>query len=277
MGPWIRIGDFARLARTTVRTLRHYEDEGLLLPVHVRRQSGYRYYDPAQLVTWQRIVMLRELGMSVPDIRAVVTQAGDGAQQLLAYRDRVALGLAHQEKQLEQLDAFLREMTQSAQLSPPAIRVRSIPVSTAYCLRATLPSLGFPVMDLFETAERKARGARIDESPFLLYHSDCAATGEYDVEVCIPVAAKSSLTGVRQVPGADSAGSLVYQGDYAQSDHWFDRLAQWICATGSKPLGPKREVYHRFGANLSGYELPPHRLTGEAAAYVTELQLPFTR
>jgi DNA-binding transcriptional MerR regulator len=81
MGPWIRIGDFARLARTTVRTLRHYEDEGLLLPVHVRRQSGYRYYDPAQLVTWQRIVMLRELGMSVPDIRAVVTQAGDGARR----------------------------------------------------------------------------------------------------------------------------------------------------------------------------------------------------
>jgi DNA-binding transcriptional MerR regulator len=37
MGPWIRIGDSARLARTTVRTLRHYEQEGLLRPTPLER------------------------------------------------------------------------------------------------------------------------------------------------------------------------------------------------------------------------------------------------
>jgi len=31
MGQWIRIGDFARMAEVTVRALRHYEEEGLLL------------------------------------------------------------------------------------------------------------------------------------------------------------------------------------------------------------------------------------------------------
>lgn len=277
MGPWIRIGEFARLARTTVRTLRHYEEEGLLLPVHVSEQSGYRYYDPAQLVTWQRIVMLREVGMSVPDVRAVLAHRDNGARLLHAYRDRLAHGLAQQQDQLEQLDAFLLEMADTERLSPPAMRVRSIPAVTAYCLRAKLPSLGVRVMELFESAEKDARKARIDDSPFLLYHSGFEATGEFDIEVCIPVNAKSSLSGTRQVPGTESAGCLVYQGEYAQSDLLFDRLAQWICATGAKPLGPKREVYHRFGANQSGYELPPHRLTGEAAGYVTELQLPFIR
>jgi DNA-binding transcriptional MerR regulator len=277
MGPWIRIGDFARLARTTVRTLRHYEDEGLLRPA-LRGQSRYRYYDAAQLLTWQRIVMLRELGLSIPDIRAVLT--GGGSTKLLrAHREHLAETLAQQANQLEQMDALLREMTDSSQSpSPlPAMRVRSIPATTAYCLRAAVPSLGLPVMNLFETAERKAKSIRIDESPFLLFHSNPETRPAIDVEICIPVDPASPLPGIRLVEGAAAAGSLIYQGEYSQSETLFDRLTQWIRATGSEPAGPRREVYHRFGADVNGYELPARRLTTEAGAYVTELQLPFQR
>jgi hypothetical protein len=54
------IQQIAKLAGTTSRTLRHYDDIGLLAPSSVGH-NGYRYYDQAALVRLQRILLLREL------------------------------------------------------------------------------------------------------------------------------------------------------------------------------------------------------------------------
>ncbi|HSU47497.1 MAG TPA: MerR family transcriptional regulator, partial [Arthrobacter sp.] len=59
------IQDVARLAGTTSRTLRHYDDIGLLKPSRVG-SNGYRYYDGAALLQLQRILLLRELGLGLP-------------------------------------------------------------------------------------------------------------------------------------------------------------------------------------------------------------------
>ena len=56
------IQEIARLAGTTSRTLRHYDDVGLLRPSRVGA-NGYRYYDEDALVRLQRILLLRELGL----------------------------------------------------------------------------------------------------------------------------------------------------------------------------------------------------------------------
>jgi hypothetical protein len=93
----------------------------------------------------------------VSDLHAVLTQQGRGAELLRAYRDRLSGSIQQQERRLEQLDAFLREMTALAEDALPAMRIRSIPQVTAYCLRATVPALGFPVMEMFEMAEKEAR------------------------------------------------------------------------------------------------------------------------
>jgi MerR family transcriptional regulator, thiopeptide resistance regulator len=61
------IHDIARLAGTTSRTLRHYDQIGLLAPSRVGA-NGYRYYDDAALMRLQRILLLRELGLGLPAI-----------------------------------------------------------------------------------------------------------------------------------------------------------------------------------------------------------------
>ena len=52
----IKIGEFSRLCRVTVRTLRHYEEIELLVPEIVDRDTGYRYYSVAQLQKMQDIL-----------------------------------------------------------------------------------------------------------------------------------------------------------------------------------------------------------------------------
>lgn len=65
------IQEIARLAGTTSRTLRHYDDIGLLTPTRIAA-NGYRNYDDGALVRLQRILLLRELGLGLPQIAEVL-------------------------------------------------------------------------------------------------------------------------------------------------------------------------------------------------------------
>ncbi|CAI3803099.1 MerR family transcriptional regulator [Pseudarthrobacter sp. MM222] len=75
------VQQIARLAGTTSRTLRHYDDIGLLKPSRTG-DNGYRYYDEAALVRLQRILLLRELGLSLPAVAEVIGQEADAGKAL---------------------------------------------------------------------------------------------------------------------------------------------------------------------------------------------------
>lgn len=108
------IQEIARLAGTTSRTLRHYDDVGLLPPSRIAH-NGYRHYDEAALVRLQRILLLRELGLGLPQIAEVLgpstgsgTQAtGSGTQA--AGSGAQAAGRQSEESALETHLALLRE------------------------------------------------------------------------------------------------------------------------------------------------------------------------
>ncbi|WP_069744668.1 MerR family transcriptional regulator [Streptomyces sp. EN23] len=78
------IQEIARQAGTTSRTLRHYGDLGLLAPSRIG-SNGYRYYDQDALVRLQRILLLRELGLSLPAIKDVLEGQRDTAVALRAH------------------------------------------------------------------------------------------------------------------------------------------------------------------------------------------------
>ncbi|MDQ0643996.1 MerR family transcriptional regulator [Microbacterium murale] len=74
------IQEIARHAGTTSRTLRHYDDIDLLTPSRIAH-NGYRHYDQAALVRLQRILLLRELGLGLPQIaEALEASADKGAE-----------------------------------------------------------------------------------------------------------------------------------------------------------------------------------------------------
>ncbi|GAB7039769.1 MerR family transcriptional regulator [Catenuloplanes niger JCM 9533] len=71
----------ARIAGITSRTLRHYDDIGLLRPARVS-PGGLRHYEREQLLRLQQIMLLRELGMSLETIGTVVAGEADRVEQL---------------------------------------------------------------------------------------------------------------------------------------------------------------------------------------------------
>ncbi|MEU1228041.1 MerR family transcriptional regulator [Streptomyces sp. NPDC005828] len=87
------IQEIAKKAGTTSRTLRHYGERGLLEPSRIGA-NGYRYYDQAALVRLQRILLLRELGLSLPAIAEVLAGQRDTSAAL-----RTHLALLEQERE----------------------------------------------------------------------------------------------------------------------------------------------------------------------------------
>jgi DNA-binding transcriptional MerR regulator len=67
------IGEFARLGTVSVRTLRHYDEIGLLHPAKVDSNTGYRSYAADQLGQLNRIMALKDLGFSLEQTRKLVS------------------------------------------------------------------------------------------------------------------------------------------------------------------------------------------------------------
>jgi len=86
------IQQVARLAGTTSRTLRHYDSIGLLHPARTGA-NGYRLYGSAELIRLQRILLLRQLGLGLPQIADALDAHGDEAAAL-----RTHLGWLHTEQ-----------------------------------------------------------------------------------------------------------------------------------------------------------------------------------
>ncbi|MDH6182540.1 DNA-binding transcriptional MerR regulator [Microbacteriaceae bacterium SG_E_30_P1] len=80
------IQQIARLAGTTSRTLRHYDNVGLVSPSRIG-DNGYRYYDERALVRLQRVLMLRDLGLGIPAIADVLAGQRDDVHALRTHLD----------------------------------------------------------------------------------------------------------------------------------------------------------------------------------------------
>jgi DNA-binding transcriptional MerR regulator len=88
-GDLVKIGEFARRAGTNLRTLRYYEEIGLLVPAH-RSSGGFRYYRPTDVHRLRMVQTLQELGLPLERIRdllATRTAQANPASDLVQVRD----------------------------------------------------------------------------------------------------------------------------------------------------------------------------------------------
>ena len=85
----LKIGEFSKLSRISIRMLRHYDEIGLLRPVRIDAFTGYRYYGEDQLPLAGQIAALRDMGFGLSAISEVLACGGDAPsfERLLACRE----------------------------------------------------------------------------------------------------------------------------------------------------------------------------------------------
>ncbi|MDQ0707781.1 DNA-binding transcriptional MerR regulator [Arthrobacter woluwensis] len=103
------IQEVARMAGTTSRTLRHYEQVGLLKPSRVGH-NGYRHYDRDALVTLQRILLLRGLGLGLPAIGEVLSRQSDQAEALSRHLELLRQDQERLARQIQAVEHTIRQV-----------------------------------------------------------------------------------------------------------------------------------------------------------------------
>ena len=109
------IQEVARLAGTTSRTLRHYDDVGLVTPSRIG-DNGYRYYDSDALVRLQRVLLLRDLGLGIPAIAEVLAGQRDDSQALLTHLDWLQQERNRLDRQIASVESTIRDLEGGEQL-----------------------------------------------------------------------------------------------------------------------------------------------------------------
>lgn len=84
----MQIGEFARICKTRISVLRHYDKEGLLSPDYVDNFTGYRYYSKEQIPVFMRITALKKAGFSLIEIKQIISSCGDTEQILALFENK---------------------------------------------------------------------------------------------------------------------------------------------------------------------------------------------
>jgi DNA-binding transcriptional MerR regulator len=111
-------GDLARATGHTVRTIRHYEDEGLLVPSEVS-DGGHRRYTEEDLERLRLIVDLKEIGLSLCEIRAILEVrigCSTAAEFAARFRQVIEVHLEEAQRRLQRLNRMRREILVSLEL-----------------------------------------------------------------------------------------------------------------------------------------------------------------
>lgn len=252
-----KIGTFSQLTGVTVKTLRYYDREGLLKPAEVDRLTGYRYYTVAQIDRLNRILALKDLGLSLDEIRKLLCEnpSVNTLRGMLRLKQaQLRQCIAEEQARLARVEARLQQIEREGGLPTHEVVVRHIPAQRVLSYRQTLPG-PWEIKPFFEEVNRALQADDIQANgPWLaLYWHGEYREYDLDVEAAIPIADDAPdevpldnrrHMVSRQLPAAQVATTICRLNSQADVYAANRDLCAWIVANGYTLLdAPCREVY----------------------------------
>ena len=137
----LKIGDFSKLSRVSIRMLRHYDDIGLLKPAEIDDFTGYRYYREDQLFIVARITALKDMGFALADIVRIL-EVYDDREKLDGFLKTRQKELAEEAKEMEYklmlLDTARKRLRKEQKMSFD-VTVKTIPERYAATVHMVVP------------------------------------------------------------------------------------------------------------------------------------------
>lgn len=108
----LKIGEFSKLSYLTIKALRFYEKEGLLIPQKVDQKTGYRFYKTSQLTDAAMIKSYRQLGLTIEEIKEIYS--GADKKKILISKAKM---LENQKKDIEACLSIINHILESDEMS----------------------------------------------------------------------------------------------------------------------------------------------------------------
>ncbi len=242
-----RIGEFSKMSKTTIKALRYYDEIGLLKPEQTDDWTGYRFYTTTQLFMLHRIQSLRQVGLSIDEIRLVLS--GTHMAEILEKRRTELVGeLAERQNQLSRIE-FLLQYKEDFSMSYVAT-IKDLPECIVYSKRLTAPSynayfqlipaIGEQVMKKYPDLK-----AATPEYCYIVYLDGEYKEKDINIEYCEAVTElRPNFEDIvfKQVE-AVTAVSVMHKGPYSKLGDAYAFALKWLEENGYQVSGCGREQY----------------------------------
>lgn len=277
----LKIGDFSKVGKVSIRMLRHYDQIGIFKPAQIDEQTGYRSYSIDQLPRLNRIKFLKDLGFSLQEVMELVDEqiSIDEMKRMLQKKQ---YDLEHEIEMAQINLKAVRERLQIIENEGNApqfdVNIKRVESYGYVSLRKLVPHVnqtGTFCYDMYTTLYREL--ARLNLTPIgpetTYYHNEDYSENDLDVEAGTVVSVSSLPIIKEQAPrlqtrivqAEETVAFLIYKGSFEGVDRAVIELLKWVGLNDWGIKGPMRELH------LSG---PAHRNGKLDSSPVIELQIP---
>jgi DNA-binding transcriptional MerR regulator len=245
----LKIGDFSKLVRVSIRMLHHYDQLGLLKPIRVDADTDYRYYGVYQMARLNRILALKDLGLSLAQIAAMLDQPLSAEQlrgmlrlQQADLRQRVE----REQARLARVEARLRLITQEGTMSHDGVVLKPVAAQTVAAAREVIdnphiiPARCRALRDLLREALPHA-GVKASGASFVIFHDK----GLRDEPEMAARLSSDNRLATYELSAVETVAAFIHHGRLATIEETYAAAWRWVEANGYRMVGPwpYREVY----------------------------------
>ena len=228
----------------TVKALRFYEEQGLLMPALIHPETGYRYYTLSQMAVLHQITALKLAGFTLEEI-ADINSGADEEAVLLKKKAELLAKVADLTRQIAVVDSYLSK--KKTRLSAPVL-IKTIPETTVAFMRIRLESYNrlFDRMpEMGALMEKAGCTCALPEYCFTGYLEPGYKDEDILVEICESVVEAKKETGelhFKALPEIQAA-CIFHKGSYRTFPESYEAVLRYIEENGYEIAGEIRESY----------------------------------
>ena len=263
----LRIGEFSKMAKTTIGTLRYYDKIGLLKPEYIDESTGYRYYKEEQLADIVKILELKDMGVALEDTQKII-EGADIADIFKKRQSAIDVEIAKLYRQKKMLNEMLGKVISNHNEYTAVLK--EIPKQTVFYSKGVIEDYSrihsFIVSKLDEFRKNNPEIKYAEPDYCCTIYPEDTFRKEY---VTVEYAQAVEKTGVKsetvdfKTLEACKVVSVEHYGDDKDLRKAYSYAVGWALKNGYKICGPARERYINGKWNRDSVD-----------EWLTEIQIP---
>jgi DNA-binding transcriptional MerR regulator len=248
----IKIGDFSKLSKVSIRMLRHYNDMGLLTPSYVDEFTSYRYYAADQLSRLSKLQALKDMGFSLSVIKEILEtyeDTGSLRNYLKVQQSQLKQEAEIMEKRLLLLENALKRMGDENFMNH-VVSIKEIPKRYVASLRKVIPSYNDERI-LWEQLQKETAGQKWEMANpsygLAVFHDEGFKESDVDVEIQISVTGSNHTNTenvIFKMVEPITVASAIVKGGYENLTPVNEAIATWVTDNNYDFNGAMFCIYH---------------------------------
>ncbi|MBO1582001.1 MULTISPECIES: MerR family transcriptional regulator [Bacillus] len=259
-----RIGDFSKLNKISIKTLRYYDEIDLLKPQKIDNHTGYRYYSAQQIPRLHRILALKDVGFSLQEISILLDDEATKHEMFLKKTHEIKIEIRKKEEQLLRLQTVFTRTQEEKSMNYHIVTKQIEPIQVA-AINEKLNS-ALKQSELWGELINHIDKHHVKRNAPIAIYNTSTKEDTIHLKVCMPITKNIQETEnikIEQLPVIEQAACIIHKGTNDTLTNAYTAVQQWIEQNQYEVTGPVREVH------IEGYHS-----TLNPEEHVTEIQIP---